>query len=58
VLSCFCKTLLQVLEAGPEISMMQASDGAPVQVRTSQDNTYGSPFVEIVGHVHKDENGG
>jgi hypothetical protein len=49
---------LQVLEAGPETSMMQASDGAPVQVKTAQDNTYGSPFVEVVGHVHKDENGG
>eukprot|EP00953_Heterococcus_sp_UTEX-ZZ885_P021643 12068-Heterococcus_DN1.PRE.1 len=47
----------KVLEAGPETSMMQASDGAPVQVKTAQDNTYGSPFVEVVGHVHKDENG-
>lgn len=48
---------MQVLEHTPEQSMLQAPDGAPVQVRSSTGSNYGSAIVEVVGHVQADPTG-
>ena len=48
---------MQVLSQEAEQGMIEAPDGAPIQVRYEAGSQYDSSVVEVVGHVTQDDSG-